>query len=166
MIHCSSFAKVLTIFKLSGAIASAAISGMAIAARSAHAAPVTHDFTVNVTKGSLAGKSFRRDNRSSWRAVEGVLSKDRLYDDLRKFLITSGWRPAVTPEECKEGVGGGDPGKICDRRPEVEACSGGIRQCKMRFEHQESRVKLTVFTKAFPEGDRVTNWDIISPKSN
>jgi hypothetical protein len=36
----------------------------------------------------------------------------------------------------------------------------------MRFEHQESRVKLTVFTKAFPEGDRVTNWDIISPKSN
>lgn len=260
----------LGIPKLSVAIASAALSSVAIAARPVHAAPVTYDFTVNVTKGALAGKSFNgtfsyddatlkkigieelgvaqgltacmnffgrnyretddsnyptlpklifengkikqldfwiepnkrinwwklpgwevklskratagvancpkpsparvtpnsRDNRSSWRAVEGVLSKDKLYDDLRKFLITSGWRPAVTPEECKEGVGGGDPAKICDRRPEVEACSGGIRQCKMRFEHQESRVKLTIFTKAFPEGDKVTDWDILPTKSN
>jgi hypothetical protein len=212
-------AKVLTTAKLSVAIATAAISSSAIAVKPAHAAPVSYDFTVNVSKGSLSGKSFNgtfsyddvtlkrtgietlavsqgltacmnflgrnyretddsnyptlpklifengkitqldfwiepnkrinwwklpgwevklsrratatavatcpkpastrvtpnsRDNRSSWRAVEGVLRKGELYDDLRKFLITSGWRPAVTPAECKDGVGGGDLGKICD----------------------------------------------------
>lgn len=40
--------------KLSIAIASTAV----IAASQAYASPITYDFTVNVTQGSLAGKSF------------------------------------------------------------------------------------------------------------
>lgn len=40
--------------KLSVALASTAV----IAASQAYASPITYDFTVNVTQGSLAGKSF------------------------------------------------------------------------------------------------------------
>ena len=41
-----------------GLFASAALSTAVITTSLAHAAPITYDFTVNVTQGSLAGKSF------------------------------------------------------------------------------------------------------------
>lgn len=44
--------------RLSVAVASTALSVAAITATQAHASPITYDFKVNVTQGSLAGKSF------------------------------------------------------------------------------------------------------------
>lgn len=44
--------------QLSVVIASTALSVAVIAASQAHASTISYDFTVNVTQGSLAGKSF------------------------------------------------------------------------------------------------------------
>ncbi|MGH8108383.1 MAG: hypothetical protein ACREO1_06655 [Arenimonas sp.] len=108
--------------------------------------------------GSLAGNQIAvAGSDSASPQLEDKLKNGMAYQELREIVIANGWVPLVTPE-CKENVGG--EAKICDQRPEVEACSGD-GHCNMQFSHTSDRTKLRVGTY----GDYVKFWGF-SPIGN
>lgn len=109
--------------------------------------------------GSLAGNQIAvAGSDSASLQLEDKLKKGMAYQELRKIVIANGWLPLVTPE-CKENVGG--EAKICDQRPEVEACSGD-GHCNMQFSHASDRTKLRVGIY----DDHVKFWDFSSIRNS
>ncbi len=84
-------------------------------------------------------------------ALEALLKKGMVYEDFREIVIQNGWAPLIT--DCKAGVGG--EALICDRLPEVNACSGD-GYCLMLFEDKVRGTQLSVTTYG-PES-RVKHW--------
>jgi hypothetical protein len=100
--------------------------------------------------------------------LEGQLTKDMAYGDLRKTALTNGWVPLASPN-CKSNVGGA--ALVCDQIPEVNACSGD-GYCLMFFQHVNSGKRLSVTTYG-PSDDwqisgeasklRVKQWGMVDP---
>jgi hypothetical protein len=84
--------------------------------------------------------------------LEALLSKGMTYADFRKTVLSNGWTPLVSPD-CKTNVGG--KALICDRLPEVNACSGD-GYCLMFFEDKMSRTRLSVTT--YGPATQVKHW--------
>jgi hypothetical protein len=114
--------------------------------------PITQNSKPNSTPAALPKEP--RTERSPWQSIESMLRQDLPYADVRQFVLTSGWNPAINPD-CKTNVGG--TAAICDELAELEACSGD-GYCKMRFNHRFQPVPLTIITYGDYQG-----WN--SPRS-
>ncbi len=95
-----------------------------------------------VVTAPVVAQEAPEEKLSASQLLEPKLKKDMPYADLRKIVLADGWLPVVTPE-CKENVGG--EADICDRQPEVEACSGD-GHCNMFFISGDGQTKLRVGT--------------------
>lgn len=83
------------------------------------------------------------------------LKEGMAYADLRKIVVDAGWQPVVDAD-CKSNVMGrgyeslckSDPGlsscTICDRLPELSACSGDA-YCGMHFSNGIQRLHVVTY---------------------
>ncbi|WP_146048806.1 hypothetical protein [Pseudanabaena sp. BC1403] len=93
-------------------------------------------------------------------AIEAILKKQMLYDDLRTALLKNGWLPVIT-RDCKSNVGG--EGDICDKTPELDSCSGD-GYCLMHFAHKTDNLKLSITT--YGRAPYVTQWGFSNLKNS
>jgi hypothetical protein len=91
-----------------------------------------------------------RSDQTPWQTIKKDLSKGKSYAEFRQSALSWGWAPVVDPN-CKTNVGG--TARICDKRPEVESCSGD-GYCILRFQHRIKNVALKVVTYA----DNIQSW--------
>jgi hypothetical protein len=99
-----------------------------------------------------------RSDRSPWQTIKPNVAEGQTYNEqLRQFILSSGWEPVVDPN-CKQNVGGG--AAVCNERPEVSACSGD-GYCIMRFQHRVKDVAVKIGTY----GDRIRYAEFTRRKS-
>ena len=87
-------------------------------------------------------------------AIEAILKKQMLYDDLRTVLLKNGWVQVIN--DCKSDVSG----DICRKTP---SCSGD-GYCLMHFAHKIDNLKLSITT--YGRAPYVTQWGFTALNPN
>lgn len=89
-------------------------------------------------------------------AIEAILKKQMLYDDLRTALLQNGWVEVIS--DCKSNVGSNDD--ICRKTP---SCSGD-GYCLIHFAHKTDNLKLSITT--YGKAPYVTQWGFENLKNS
>jgi hypothetical protein len=88
-------------------------------------------------------------------AIEAILKKQMLYDDLRVALLKNGWTQVIN--DCKSNAGNNDDN--CRKTP---ACSGD-GYCLMHFAHKTDNLQLSITT--YGRAPYVTQWGFSNLKN-
>ncbi len=103
-----------------------------------------------------SSRSQIRTKTESQIAIEAILKKQMIYDDLRTALLKNGWVQVIN--DCKSNVGSRDDN--CRKTP---ACSGD-GYCVMHFVYKTDNLRLSIYT--YGRVPYVTQWEFSNFKTS